>query len=141
MSKSPRTNLLMASRLDLVNKILGVIGKMEDPSSPLLLVFWGSRGSGKTTFLEEAKRQLSSEPNMAIAGLWDLSTSNPQELSEKILKAVRKKKSKYKAVLLDNMDVLLKDPSGRDFFDFENNTILPLIEQGDTLILIGNESN
>jgi hypothetical protein len=139
MSKSPRSNPLMASRLNLINKIIRALGKMENPSSPLLLVFWGSRGSGKTTFLEEAKRRLSSEPDMAIAGLWDLSKSKFQELPEKILKTIRNKKSKYKAVFIDNMDILLKDPSGKDFFDFENKAILPLIEQGDTLILMGSQ--
>ena len=60
-------------------------------------------------------------------------------LSKKIWKAVDTKKARYKAVFLDNMDMLLKDESGRTFFDFESKAILPLIERGDTLIIIGSQ--
>lgn len=134
MSKSPSHIPLIASRINLVNKILDASMKMENQSGPLLLVFWGSRGSGKTTFLEGAKHALSSNTGIGVAGFWDLSTGKPGNLPGEILKAVGNKKNKYKAIFFDNMDVLLRDSSGREFFDFESNLILPLIERGDTII-------
>ena len=129
----------MASRLNLVGKVLDALKKMDQPSSPRLLIFWGSRGSGKTTFIEETRKRLSSEPNIEVAGYWDVSASKPKGLPARIMKAVVARKAKTKAIFLDNLDVLLKDSSGRDFFNFESKVILPLIEQGDTLIVVGSQ--
>jgi len=130
---------LMASRLNLVGKVLEALRKMDQQSSPLLLIFWGSRGSGKTTFLEETRNRLSSEPDVEVAGYWDMMEAQTKNIPKKILKAVDAKKTRLKTVIFDNMDVLLKDESGRTFFDFESKAILPLIERGDTLIIIGSQ--
>ena len=130
---------LLASRINLFSNILSALENTDSKNIPLLLVFWGSRGCGKTTFLTEAQKRLSSNSEIEIAGFWDMSKSNSHDLPSLILEAVKNKSAKYKAVIIDNMDVLLKDPSGRDFFDFESNAILPLIEQGDTLIIAGSQ--
>lgn len=139
MPKTTHSNTLMASRLNLADKVLNALGRMANDAPPLLLVFWGSRGSGKTTFLEEVKKRLSAEADVGVAGLWDMGKTAVKGLPSKILKSVEKKKETYKAVIFDNMDVLLKDPSGRDFFDLETNLILPLVERGDTLIIVGSQ--
>lgn len=139
MPKTTHSNALMASRLNLAEKVLDALGKMSNGASPLLLVFWGSRGSGKTTFLEEVNKRLSAKVNVGVAGFWDLSKTTAKGLPPKILKSVGNKKEAYKTVIFDNMDVLLKDPSGRDFFDFESSLVLPLVERGDTLIIAGSQ--
>jgi hypothetical protein len=141
----------LASRQALFDKISEAMSAMEQPTSPLLLVFWGSDGVGKTTFLEEAKKRLASEPDVGIAGFWDLEDHREDnfldknrgyklhELPELILSAVESQSARRKVVLLDNLEDLLKIMNGEDFFDFENKAILPLIEREDTLILAGSQ--
>lgn len=131
---------LLASRQKLLNEIFMAKGNMDQPTTPLLLVFWGSRGGGKTTFLKEAEKQLASIPEVGIAGFWNVEGHDFAELPVLILSAVMSQSAKHKVVILDNLEVLLRNVTGEDFFDFENQAILPLIERGDTLILAGSQN-
>jgi hypothetical protein len=129
----------LASRQTLLNKISEAMSAMEQPTTPLLLVFWGSHGGGKTTFLKEAEKRLVNKPDVGIAGFWTIKKSNFSRLPSLILSAVQSQSTTQKVVILDNLQVLLEAVTGEDFFDFENKAILPLIERGDTLILAGSQ--
>jgi len=130
---------LLASRQKLLSQIFEVLSQIGQPTTPLLLVFWGSRGGGKTTFLKEAEKRLSNDTQVGIAGFWNIADHNFAELPELILRAVQTQSAKYKVVILDSLEALLQDMTGKDFFDFENKAILPLIERGDTLIIAGSQ--
>jgi hypothetical protein len=130
---------LLASRQKLLTQVFDALQNMDSPTTPLLLVFWGSRGSGKTTFLKEAEKRLSSDPDVGIAGVWNLRDDEFSKLPELILDAVKAHTAKHKVIILDNLEALLQDVTGSDFFDFENKAILPLIEREDTLILAGSQ--
>ncbi len=130
---------LLASRVNPLNIVLDAQKRLDLQDGPLLLVFWGSRGCGKTTFLRETQKRLSLDPNIEIAGFWDLESQEASDLPERILEAVRSRTSKHKAIFIDNLDRLLKDSTGREFFGFEQEAILPLIERGDTLIIAGSQ--
>lgn len=130
---------LLASRQQLLDKIFEALKNMDSPTSPLLLVFWGSRGSGKTTFLKEAEKRISKNTEIDIAGVWNIPKYEFSELPTLILGEVQAQTSKRKVVILDNLEALLHDVTGKDFFDFENKAILPLIERGDTLIITGSQ--
>ena len=133
----------LASRKIFLNEISGAMSAMDQPTTPLMLVFWGSQGGGKTTFLKEAEKQLASEPEVGIAGFWTIKNYKKNkfdELPKLILDAVQSHPARQKVVILDNVEVLLETVTGEDFFDFENKAILPLIERGDTLILAGSQN-
>jgi GTPase SAR1 family protein len=128
---------LLSSRMGLFKRILSTLkdGK-KSPDSPLLFIFWGSRGSGKTTFLNTVKEKLSSNSDVEILGLWDAKDLTVRkQLSNSIRENLGKKSSKTKLILIDNLDALLEDTSGTELFDFESNTLLPLIQRGDTIII------
>jgi len=135
----------LASRQTLLNEISEAMSSMgkpitpDKPIPPLLFVFWGSQGAGKTIFLKEAEKQLAGEPDVGIAGFWTIEKHNFAELPTLILGAVQALPTQQKVVILDNLEVLLEAVTGEDFFDFENKAILPLIERGDTLILAGSQ--
>jgi hypothetical protein len=133
----------LASRQTLLNEISKVMSSMDQSTTPLLFVFWGSRGGGKTTFLKEAEKQLASEPDVGIAGFWTIEEYKEDkfaELPELIRSAVQAQPARQKVVILDNVESLFETVTGEDFFDFENKAILPLIERGDTLILAGSQN-
>ena len=134
---------LLASRQKLLEQIFNAMSTMDQPMTPLLLVFWGSQGGGKTTFLKDAEKRLASEPDVGIAGFWtieDYKKNKFAELPGLILGAIQSQPAKRKVVILDNFEALLEAVTGEDFFDFENKAILPLIERGDTLILAGSQN-
>jgi hypothetical protein len=135
----------LASRQTLLDEILAAINGMdkpEQPTTPLLMVFWGSQGAGKTIFLKEAEKRLANEPGVRIAGFWtieDDKKNNFTELPELIRSAVEAQSAKHKVVILDNVEALLETVTGENLFEFESKLILPLIERCDTLILAGSQ--
>ena len=105
--------------------------------SHTLLTFWGSKGMGKTTLLENIKQTLAesytavSIETLDVEGLAldKIRASLPNEAAETSAQAVR-------VILLDNIDDLLRrSVEGDAFFEFEQEIILPLIEGGKTLII------
>ena len=130
---------LLSSRVDLFGKILSALKDINSPDAPLLFIFWGSRGSGKTTFLNTVKENLSANTDIEILGFWDAKSFTVSDLSNSIKETIGKKGSKTKLILIDNLDAFLQDTSGTEIFDFESNTILPLLQRGDTIIIAGSQ--
>jgi hypothetical protein len=131
---------ILAPRVPLLNDLVKAQSQLADRTGMLLLNFWGSRGSGRTTFLQAAQKRLLRNPEMSLAGEWDASLMNVAELSTAIRNAISVQKGKYKLVLIDNLDsLLMHDADGSDFFEFESKVILPLVEKEDTLIVTGSQ--
>lgn len=131
---------LLPSRMGLYNKILATLQSMKKSTDyPLLFIFWGSRGSGKTTFLNTVREKLSVNSDVEIAGFWNASEFTASSLSSAIKESLDKIDSGTKLVFIDNLDSFLQDSSGIELFGFESDTLLPLIERQDTLILTGSQ--
>ncbi len=131
---------LLASRMDLFNEILAALENMKGSmESPLLFIFWGSRGSGKTAFLEVVKEKLSTHPNVKVLGFWNANESTASSLSNSIKASMGQADSGTKLIFIDNMDSFLQDSSGTELFGFEIDTLLPLIERQDAIILTGSQ--
>lgn len=132
---------LLASRMELYNKILAALKDMkESMDSPLLLIFWGSRGSGKSTFLNTVREKLSTQADLEFPGFWDAANKfTASSLSSAIKESMGKAGAGTKVIFIDNLDSFLQDSSGQDLFDFESDTLLPLIERQDTLIIAGSQ--
>ncbi len=131
---------LLPSRMDLFNKILSALKDMKGSTdTPLLFIFWGSRGSGKTTFLNTVKEKLSDNSDAEILGFWNATDFTASTLSSAIKKSIGEKSSKPKLILIDNLDSFLQDSSGMELFDFESNVLLPLIQREDTIIITGSQ--
>jgi energy-coupling factor transporter ATP-binding protein EcfA2 len=131
---------LVASRLELYNKTLAALeDRKKSADSPLLLIFWGSRGSGKTTFLNTIREKLADHPGVEIAGFWDAGEFSGSSLSSVIRESMGKAGSGIKVVFIDNLDSFLQDSSGQELFGFESNMLLPLIERQDTIIIAGSQ--
>jgi hypothetical protein len=107
--------------------------------SPLLFIFWGSRGSGKTSFLEMVKEKMSADTDVNILGLWNANEFTASSLSSSIKASVHDAGSGTKLIFIDNLDSFLQDSSGTELFGFESDALLPLIERGDTLIVAGSQ--
>ena len=149
---------LLPSRIDLFDKIQSAIKEAEEIDKakeaqeidktkevqkpeppPLLFIFWGSRGSGKTTFLNTVEEKLSANSDIEILGFWNAADFTASTLSSSIKETVDKKSSKTKLILIDNLDSLLQDSSGKELFDFESNALLPLIQREDTIIIAASQ--
>ena len=131
---------LLASRMDLYDKILAALKNMkESDDCPLLFIFWGSRGSGKTEFLKMVREKLSTYPDIEILDSWDASEFRSSTLSGLIEESLSKAGSGTKLIFIDNLDAFLQESSGTELFDFESNTLLPLIEKQDTVIIAGSQ--
>jgi len=131
---------LLPSRMDLFKKIISALKKIKGSAdTPLLIIFWGSRGSGKTTFLNTVKEKLSANSDIEILGFWNAGDFTASTLSNSIKESIGEKSSKTKLILIDNLDSLLKDSSGTELFDFESNALLPLIQREDTIIVAGSQ--
>ena len=138
MSKGLNKRQLLAPRLPLLDEVMHAEEKLDTHDGLLLLTFWGSKGCGRTTFLNVVKEKFSSSNEVGITGIWDASDSKAFDLSRSISKAIDNQGSNHKLVLIDNLDALLKkDDQG--FFEFENDTILKLVERGDTLIITSSQ--
>ena len=107
---------------------------LSDESAPALLNFWTYRGGGKTTFLHHVAKALSA-PEVEIIGPWDVLGSKFEDLMSEILMAVSESSKAKKVVLLDNIDVLLRQAGGKAFFDFERQLILTLLGRNDVLVI------
>ena len=138
MSKSFNIKQLLAPRLRLLGEVIKAQEKLNSRDGILLLTFRGSKGCGRTTFLNVVKEKFSNSDEVGIAGFWDASDSKASDLSRSISDAIDNQDSKHKLVLIDNLDALLKTDD-RDFFEFESDTILKLIERGDTLIITSSQ--
>jgi hypothetical protein len=139
MSKNINKKQLLAPRLPLLDLIFKAQEKLVTQDVPLLLTFWGSKGCGRTTFLNVVRERFTNKNEIDIAGFWDASKTEVSNLSRAVLISVANQSSKYKLVLIDNLDALLLKADGGDFFEFESNTILKLIERGDTLIVTSSQ--
>ena len=139
MSKGLNKKQLLASRLPLLDLVFKAQDKLNFPEGRLVLTFWGSKGCGKTTFLNAVKERFSNKDEIGIAGFWNASEIEVSDLSRAVLESIANQSSKYKLVLIDNLDALLLKADGGDFFEFESNTILKLIERGDTLIITSSQ--
>ena len=132
---------ILAQRIPLLENLVKAQKQMTDRTGMLLLNFWGSRGNGRTTFLQVGQEQLLRSPDMGLACAWDASQIQLAELSTAIRNAVAARDEKFKLVLIDNLDsLILRDADGSDFFEFESKVILPLVEKEDTLIVTGSRS-
>ena len=138
MPKNISKKQLLSPRLPLLDVVNKAQQNLASQDNALLLTFWGSKGCGRTTFLNVVKEKFSMNSKVGIAGFWDASRNQASDLSSAILKAVNNQDAKQKLVLIDNLDALLKTDGG-DFFEFESGTILKLIERGDTLIVTSSE--
>jgi hypothetical protein len=131
---------LPASRMDLYNKVLDALKNMKESiDCPLLFIFWGSRGSGKTEFLNAVREKLSDRPDVEILGFWNASEFTSITLSDSIKASDDKAGSGTRLIFIDNLDAFLQESSGTELFDFESNRLLPLIERQDTLIIAGSQ--
>ena len=106
MSKSFNIKQLLAPRLRLLGEVIKAQEKLNSRDGILLLTFWGSKGCGRTTFLNVVKEKFSNSDEVGIAGFWDASDSKASDLSRSISDAIDNQDSKHKLVLIDNLDAL-----------------------------------
>lgn len=131
---------LLASRMDLYNKIQDALKNIKDSfDNPLLFIFWGSRGSGKTEFLNTVREKVSTHSGVEILGSWNASKFTSSTLSDSIKESLGKAGSGTKLIFIDNLDAFLQESSGTELFDFESEMLLPLIERQDTVIIAGSQ--
>jgi hypothetical protein len=130
------------SRMPLIlNAVSALENIQQGQSGPLLLTFWGSKGMGKTTLLNNiAYRLRNHHPEIAINVL-DIREYSQEQIEETFHKEISNiQHEKILVILLDNLDELLRSPqNGQAFFDFERNSLLPIIERGKTLIIASSQ--
>lgn len=119
---------------ELINICLAVLRSLPGRVETQLLNFWTYRGGGKTTFLHNLKTALA-VPDVTVIGLWDAAVFQVEEIIQEVLHAVDASSHTWKVVLLDNLDHLLRTGDGTEFFEFERQFILPLLERGDVLLI------
>lgn len=129
---------LEQSRMSLVTFAFKTLEQLEKGDfAPALITFWGSKGMGKTTLLENIYRFFSkNHPSVAVQ-LLDLEGPSLNELQDLLSqKNSGEEQQEPRVLLLDNIDDLLRRSiAGEVFFEFEQEIILPLIERADTLII------
>lgn len=111
----------------------------EQPSR-VLLTFWGNKGIGKTTLLLKIVQDLAA--HFAVSPIFiDIKSASFDEIKvvvDKVIKNIGQEKRS--AILFDNIDVLLRTESGgTEFFEFERNIILPLIECRNILMVTSSQ--
>ncbi|MBI5034501.1 MAG: ATP-binding protein [Chloroflexi bacterium] len=121
-----------------VQWILEILGLMPGATIPLVHAFWGSSGIGKTTLLDALGS--ANELTALILGKWDARITSAADLMQQILAKIAQSTERRKIVLIDNLDALLRQEDGSDFFDFEHLVIRNLVERNDTLIVVTSQS-
>jgi hypothetical protein len=128
-------------RLSFLEKVVDAYQSLESgQSNQVLLTFWGNKGIGKTTLLLKIVRHLTI--NFAVSPIFiDMNSDSFDEVKVAVDKAIENlDQEKHSVVLFDNIDVLLRTPAGgAEFFEFEHNIILPLIERRDVLIVTSSQ--
>lgn len=119
---------------ELIVMCLNMLRMLPEHIETRLLNFWTYRGGGKTTFLHRLKTALAA-PEVAIVGLWDAAALEIDQIIYEILHAVEASSHAKKVVLLDNLDHLLRMGDGEEFFKFERQLVLPLLERDDVLLI------
>lgn len=125
------------SREQLLIYLEEVIQDFREHTIPGLLIFWCSRGGGKTTFLETVSSQLDSLPKVANLGIWDFRIKQYQQIAQEVQEALSKAtKDSIKLIGLDNLDALLyQQEDNKTFFDFEREVIQHTLQRDDTIFL------
>jgi hypothetical protein len=120
--------------IEVMKICLDILEGASEDKETRLLNFWTYRGGGKTTFLDNLKMMLAL-PDIMMVGLWDVAASPVEEIMQGILHAVNASFHTWKVVLLDNLDHLLRIDDGTEFFEFEHQLVLPLLERDDVLLI------
>ena len=136
--KTTEHKQLEQSRISLVTFAVKALEQLEKGDfSPTLLTFWGSKGMGKTTLLENMHWNFTkSHPNLSVK-LLNVEGQNLDEIQDSLSRdASDGENLEINVLLLDNIDDLLRRSiDGEAFFEFEQEIILPLIERSKTIII------
>jgi hypothetical protein len=125
------------SRTPLLEAASDALKNISIPNGPALITFWGNKGVGKTALLEHIAHNLSANDYVEIVDIRGIGEFSLEQIKQTLKqKMLGVSQDKTAIVLLDDLDELLrKDKGSQAFFDFERNTIQPLIEKGNVLIL------
>ena len=114
-----------ADRKGHVNHMLQVIESYIKGKSPAIFIFYGSRGSGKSTILEELHRKIPAIQSVRLLGKWSFAKSQPQEVEEQIRSRWQTlPKSRLGVILIEQLDEpLRRDDQVEVFHTFEQNIL------------------
>jgi SpoVK/Ycf46/Vps4 family AAA+-type ATPase len=129
-------NHIGTSRLPLLQAASNAFKNIQKGKGPTLITFWGNQGIGKTTLLHSIASYLQADQDATIIeAVWEKGILQSSRLREALhQEAPDNSAGEPAVVLIDNVDELLRADS-QAFFKFEQDIILPMIEQGGFLIL------
>lgn len=103
-----------------------------------LVVFWGSRGSGKTTALRYLAAVLSDQKSgIRVLGPFDAGEGAADEYAQEISRAVSAVSGEVSkiVVLLDNLDALVRTPNAAALYAFEQDVLVKFVQHENITIV------
>ncbi len=120
----------LPGRQELIEAVVRPLHLQDNLTVPLLLTLRGSPGSGKTTTLGAIRTALEKTGQVAVLGPWDAAQVSYDELAKQLQEASDSvPPERPKAILIDNLDVLLREGKGERFFELEQRFAYPLVKQ------------
>jgi len=120
----------------LATNITQQLATLAQTHEAAVLALWANRGGGKTTSLRWLANHLDEQPQIEVAGSWDVRAISLQELIADIFARVKHIAQNAQAVvLLDNVDAWLMT-DGDLFINLEQEIVQPLVLRFNVTIIV-----